>query len=88
MAQNVLTIEYGDDLLYRLGISREKFSEEARFLLAAKLYELGRLTSGEAARFAEKTRVEFLFALSNIGLPMSNLREEDLSAELDFALDE
>jgi len=88
MAHNTLTIEYGDDLLFRLGVSRERFSDEAKFLLAAKLYELGRLSSGEAAQFAGKSRVEFLFALSNIGLPMSNLREVDLSSELDFALDE
>ncbi|MBA2619690.1 MAG: UPF0175 family protein [Acidobacteria bacterium] len=88
MAHNTLTIEYGDDLLYRLGMSREKFSDEAKFLLAAKLYELGRLSSGEAAHLAGKSRVEFLFALSNIGLPMSNLREEDLAIELDFAPDE
>ena len=88
MSQNTLTIEYGDDLLFRLGVSREKFSVEAKFLLAAKLYELGRLSSGEAAQFAGRSRVEFLFALSNINLPMSNLREEDLTRELGFALDE
>ncbi len=88
MPQNILTIEYGDDLLYRLGVSRERFSGEAKFLLAAKFYELGRLSSGEAAQFAGKSRVEFLFALADIGLPMSNLREEDLPTELNFALDE
>ena len=88
MSQNTLTIEYGDDLLFRLGVSREKFSDEAKLLLAAKLYELGRLSSGEAAQLAGRSRVEFLFALANIGLPMSNLREEDLSTELNFALDE
>ena len=88
MSQNTLIIEYSDDLLYRLGVSREKFSDEAKFLLAAKLYELGRLSSGEAAQFAGKSRVEFLFALSEIGMPMSNLREEDLMEELHFALDE
>ena len=49
MAQNILTIEYSDDLLRRSGISRENFANEARFLLAAKLYEIGRLSSGEAA---------------------------------------
>jgi predicted HTH domain antitoxin len=88
MANNTLQIEYSDDLLFRLGVSREKFSDEAKFLLAAKLYELGRLSSGEAAQFAGKSRVEFLFALSEIGMPMSNLREEDLMEELHFALDE
>lgn len=86
MAQNVLTIEYSDDLLFRLGLSRERFSDEAKLLLAAKLYELGRLSSGEAANFAGKSRVEFLYALNALGIPMSNLREEDLKEELDFAL--
>ena len=83
---HTLTIEYNDDLLYSLGVSSEQFSEEAKFLLAAKLYELGRLSSGEAARLAGKERVEFLYGLNNLGLPISNLRAEDLAAELNFAL--
>ncbi len=85
---HTLTIEYQDDLLFRLGVSPEQFSAEARLLLAAKLYELGRLSSGEAARLAGKSRVEFLFALRQIGAPMSNLRAEDADAELGFALNE
>ncbi len=88
MSQNILTIEYSDDLLFKLGLSREGFSNEARMLLAAKLYELGRLSSGEAAQFSGKSRVEFLFALGQLGMPMSNLRPEDLDQELNFALDE
>lgn len=88
MAQNVLTIEYSDDLLARTGISRDNFAREARFLLAAKLYELGRLSSGEAASMAGLERVEFLFGLQKHGIPMSNLREADLEADLNFALDE
>lgn len=40
MSQNILTIEYSDDLLHRLSVTRERFSDEAKFLLAAKLYEL------------------------------------------------
>lgn len=83
---HTLTIEYQDDLLFRLGINREQFSAEARFLLAAKLYELGRLSSGEAARLAGKERVAFLFALAQIGVPMSNLNTEDADAEIGFAL--
>lgn len=88
MANHTLTIEYTDDLLFRLGVSRQQFTDEAGFLLAAKLYELGRLSSGEAAQLAGQSRVEFLVALSKINLPMSNLREEDLREELNFALDE
>ena len=45
-----LTIEYGEEILLGLGLTPDQFSHEARFLLAAKLYELGKVTSGQAAR--------------------------------------
>ena len=86
--QNILTIEYADDLLFALGVSDKEFSEEAKLILAAKLYEMGKLSSGQAARLAGKTRVEFLFSLSRLGVPMSNLREDDLKNELNFALND
>ena len=79
-----LTLEYGDDILLSLGLSAQEFSEEARLLLAAKLYELGRLTSGQAARLCGKGRVEFLMSLSRLGVPACNLRPEDADAELGF----
>ena len=85
---NTLTIEYGDEVLLNLGISREQFSTEAKFLLAAKLYELGRLTSGQAAKLADKSRVDFLFSLSKIGVSVNNLQPEDLDKELSFALND
>ena len=63
-------------------------TSQAKFLLAAKLYELGRLSSGEAAQLAGKSRVEFLFGLAQIGIPMSNLRAEEAATEIGFALHE
>jgi len=86
--QNTLTIEYTPDLLFALGVSDKEFSDEAKFLLAAKLYEIGKISSGQAAELAGKSRVEFLFSLSRIGVAVSNLREEDLQNELNFALDD
>lgn len=86
--QNILTIEYTDELLFALGVSGAEFSEEAKLLLAAKLYEMGRISSGQAARLAGKSRVEFLFSLARLGVPMSNLKPEDLATELKFALDD
>ncbi|HEY4594243.1 MAG TPA: UPF0175 family protein [Thermoanaerobaculia bacterium] len=79
-----LTIEYGEDLLFSLGLSEQQFLEEARFLLAAKLYELGRLTSGQAARLCGKGRVDFLLSLPRVGVSISNLREEDASSEIEL----
>lgn len=79
-----LTIEYADDVLFSLGLSQEQFREEACFLLAAKLYELGKLTSGQAARLCGKGRVDFLLSLPRIGVSISNLREEDAALEIEF----
>lgn len=83
--QRTLTIQYGDDLLAGMGLSPTEFTEEARFLLAAKLYELGRATSGQAAELCNKSRVDFLLSLQRVGVPVSNLRPEDADAELEFA---
>jgi predicted HTH domain antitoxin len=86
--QNTLTIEYTDELLFTLGVSNEQFSEEAKLLLAAKLYEMGKISSGQAARLAGKSRVEFLFSLARLNVPMSNLQAEDIKNELNFALND
>ncbi len=80
-----LTIEYGDEILAGLGLSPDEFAREAGFLLAAKLYDLGRLSSGQAARLCGIARVDFLMALSRVGVHASNLRPEDAEAELEFA---
>lgn len=82
-----LTIEYGDEILAGLGLSPDEFAEQASFLLAAKLYELGRLTSGQAARLCGRGRVEFLTALPTAGMSASNLRAEDADVELAFGRD-
>jgi predicted HTH domain antitoxin len=80
-----MIIDY-DDMLANIALSPEEFAEEARLLLAAKLYEQGRLSSGQAAKLCGKGRVDFLFSLARIGVPMSNLRPEDAELEIDFAL--
>lgn len=63
MKENVLTIKYLDDALLSLKESREEFEEEARYLLALKLYELGKISSGKAAKIAGLSRVAFLMRL-------------------------
>jgi len=82
--QHRLTIEYGDDVLFSSGLTRHEFDQEARFILAAKLYELGRLSSGQAAKLCGKGRVDFLYSLPRVGISMSNLRPEDIEAEVEF----
>jgi predicted HTH domain antitoxin len=63
MKENVLTIKYPDDILLSLKESKKEFENEAKFLLALKLYEMGKLSSGKAAKIAGLSRVEFLLRL-------------------------
>jgi len=49
---------------------------------AAKLYELGKLSSGRAADLAGLSRVRFLQALGQYGVPIFDLTEEELAQDL------
>ncbi len=79
------TITYPDGFAQLLKLSEREFAEEFRFLAAAKLYELGRLTAGQAARLAGMDRVPFLSQLSRIGVPAINLQDEEVEAEVQAA---
>jgi len=82
---HTMTLEYGDDVLLATGQSPSEFADEARFLLAAKLYELGRLSSGQAAKLCGVGRVAFLLALPRVGVKVSNMSADDADDELTFA---
>ena len=75
-------IPYPDGFAQLLRLSEEEFRAELVFMAAAKLYELGRLSSGQAARLADIDRVGFLARLAQIGVPAINLRDEEIDAEI------
>lgn len=79
-----LRIPYDDAVLLASGQNQQEFEKEARFLLAAKLFDLGRLSSGKAAELCGMGRVDFLFSLERAGVSAIQLREEDLEAEVAF----
>ncbi len=57
------------------------FADEARFLLALKLFEQGRISSGKAGRLCHMGRVEFLLAAGRAGVPAVDMRGDELSEE-------
>jgi predicted HTH domain antitoxin len=82
---NAITIECPDDLLIALATTREQFEHEARFLLAAKLFELGRISSGRAASLCGIDRPTFLSSLHRVGVAAIVLDEKEAQEELRYA---
>ncbi|NUQ86606.1 MAG: UPF0175 family protein [Anaerolineales bacterium] len=79
------TLTYPKGFPQMLKMSEGEFVEELRFLAAAKMYELGRLTAGKAAQLAEMKRLDFIYRLGTIGVPAINLRDEEVEAEVQAA---
>ena len=77
-----LTIDYGDDVLLALGLTPEEFRDEAKILVAVKLYEMGRLSTGAAAELAGVPKPLFLMKLANYGVDTFDLSEEELDRDL------
>lgn len=82
MAKPELTIPYPEDLLLSLKETPAEFEAEAKLLLAVKLYELGKITTGRAAELAGLSRVEFLFALDRFGLSPIGVDPDELERDL------
>ena len=61
--------------------SRDEVLREAKLLLALKLFEVGRLSSGKAAELCGMSRAEFLFASSRAGVPVAVLDDAELADE-------
>jgi predicted HTH domain antitoxin len=55
--------------------------QRSRFLLAMKFFELGELSSGQAAEMCGLTRVAFLFEASKHGVPVAELSDDELAGE-------
>jgi predicted HTH domain antitoxin len=77
-----LKIPYPDDLPRTLGTTTKEFEQEIRFLVAAKIYEMGHISSGRAAELAGLERVSFLENLSRYRISVFNYSLEELDREI------
>jgi len=76
-----LTVHYPDALEAVTHLSSSDFQARARMAMAVKLYELGTLTSGQAADLAGVSRVVFLLECPRYGTPSVIWDEDELEAE-------
>lgn len=80
-----LVLDVPDDSLHSLKLSDEAAAAEIRLAASVKLYELGRLSSGAAARLAGLPRTLFLTKLADYGVDTFRLSQAELERQTPLA---
>ena len=78
---DVTIVDVPQESLLALKITRDEFADSLRMAAAMKFYEMGRLSSGAAARLAGVPRVVFLAYLADYGIDTFRLSEDELRSE-------
>ena len=79
---HTLTINYPPEVLWALGQKSDEFEAQSRLLLAVKLYEMDKLSTGLAAQLAGVPRITFMFLLGQHGLSPFGETADDLEKDL------
>jgi predicted HTH domain antitoxin len=77
----VIHIDLPENLLLSTGQTQEELIKEAKFFVALKLFESGRISSGRAAEICGLARVEFLLLAGRSGVPVADLDADELDRE-------
>jgi predicted HTH domain antitoxin len=79
---HTVTLTIPDEALQALQTTPDGLSQEMLMVIAVKLYELGRLSSGAAANLAGIPRTVFLNKLGGYGVDTFRLTEAELAEDL------
>lgn len=78
---HLLPIPHFEDLQLASGRSVTELERELRLLLAVKLFELKRVSIGQAADIAELGKIAFMDELSRMGVAIINFDADQLASE-------
>ena len=84
-AMSNVQINIPEEVLISLKATPDSFSREMCLLTAAKLFELGRLSSGRAAQLAGISRLEFLNRIGQYQVSPFNFSPAELALDLENA---
>jgi predicted HTH domain antitoxin len=82
---SLITLEIPDEALLALKVSQVEAGPALLMAAATKLFELGKLSSGAAAKLAGIPRVLFLSRLADYRVDTFRLTEDDLRKETRLA---
>jgi predicted HTH domain antitoxin len=67
----------------RIELPASLSEDEARLLFAVKLFEVGKVSLGQAAKMAELSKRAFMEILGRYGVPVFSYSPEELRHEVD-----
>lgn len=77
-----ITIQCPDSVLRTLHEDEQQFAKEFSLIAAVKLYEMNRLSTGRAAELAGMSRLAFLNRLSEYGVSLYKVSEDELDRDV------
>jgi predicted HTH domain antitoxin len=80
-----IAISYPESLAFSLKMREPEFEREMKTISLVKLYELGKISSGIAAKVLNITRLEFLRLLSFYNVSYISLTEEEIESDFNNA---
>ena len=81
----MIQIEVPEEIFLSLKETPEEFTQEVHRAAAAKLYEMGKMSSGRAAELAGMSRIQFLQDMGHYGVSIFDLTHEELEQDLQNA---
>ena len=82
--EHVISVNYPESLAFSLKMGDQEFKSEMKIISLIKLYELGKISSGLAAKLLDMKRVDFLellekYNVSYFSKGLENELESDFS---------